>query len=201
MLAMRRLLWALPAVVLVPMLSGCVSLSAKGKAPELPPMNVPPPPPRVIEPTPEPLPEPVADLPPAPTASNVPRGNTRPPVSRPAPQAESRAPESKPSEPATPTQDPAPVQPPPTPPATPLRTPQTADSSNAEKGVRATLGRARDLLKNVDYGRLSPERKKAYDDAQRHMTQAEDALKEGNFVLADAAAKKAETYARELAGK
>ena len=201
MLAMRRLLWALPAVVLVPMLSGCASLSAKGKAPELPPMNVPPPPPRVIEPTPEPLPEPVADLPPAPTASNAPRGNSRPPVSRP-PQTESRAPESKPAEPAPPaTQDPAPVQQPPTPPTTPLRTPQTADSSNAEKAVRSTLDRARDLLSKVDYGRLSPERKKAYDDAQRHMQQAEAALKEGNFVLADAAAKKAETYARELAGK
>lgn len=197
---MRRLFWALPALALVPTLSGCASLSAKGKPPELPPMNVPPPPPRVIEPTPEPLPEPVADLPPAPTASNAAR-NTRPPVSRPS-QSESRPPESKPTEPAPPaTPDPAPVQPPPTQPATPLRTPQTADSSNAEKAVRGTLERARDLLSKVDYGRLNPERKKAYDDAQRHMQQAESALKEGNFVFADAAAKKAETYARELAGK
>lgn len=165
-------------------------------------MNVPPPPPRVIEPTPEPLPEPVSDLPPAPTVSNAPRGNPRPPVNRPAPQPESRTAESKPTDPPPPaTQDPAPVQPPPTTPATPLRTPQTADSSNAEKSVRSTLSRAAGLLKNVDYGRLSPERKKAYDDAQRHMQQAEDALKEGNFVFADANAKRAETYAKELAGK
>jgi type IV secretory pathway VirB10-like protein len=181
MYLLRRLFCALPAILMVPALSGCAALSAR-KAPDLPPMNVPPPPPRVIEPAPEPLPEPVAELPtaPPPTAS---RGNTRPAPPRPA------------------SQDPAPVAQPPTQPAAQLRTPQTADTSNAEKGVRATIDRARGLLGNIDYRLLNSERKKAYDDSQGFINEAEEKLKEGNFVYAQAVAKKAETLARELAGK
>ena len=74
-------------------------------------------------------------------------------------------------------------------------------TSNSEKNVRATLDRARGLLQNVDYRLLNSERKKAYDDSQRFIREAEDKLKEGNFVYAEAVAKKAETLARELAGK
>jgi len=48
---------------------------------------------------------------------------------------------------------------------------------------------------------LSNERKKAYKDAQLFLQQAEDALKDGNIVLAQAVATKAETLARELAGR
>jgi outer membrane biosynthesis protein TonB len=197
---MRRLAWTLPAMALVPMLSGCASLSARSKAPDLPAMNVPPPPPRVIEPAPEPLPEPVAELPAAPPSSTSTR-NARPPAPRPTPQ-ESKPPETKPAEPqAPPQQDPPPVQPAPIPPAAQLRTPQTADTSNAEKGVRATLDRARGLLQNVDYRLLNSERKKAYDDSNRFIKESEEKLKEGNFVYAQAVANKAETLARELAGK
>ena len=195
---MKPLLWALPALI-VPLLSGCAALSAKGKAPDLPPMNVPPAPTRVIEPAPEPLPEPVADLPAAAPTSPAPRNNARPPVTRPAPQAESKPTDPKPVE-APPPQDPAPVPQPPAPTAQ-LRTPQTADTSNAEKNVRATLARAGGLLSNVDYRLLNNERKKAYDDSMRFIKQSEDALKEGNFVFAQAVAAKAETLAKELAGK
>jgi outer membrane biosynthesis protein TonB len=195
---MKPLLWALPALI-VPLLSGCSALSAKGKAPDLPPMNVPPAPARVIEPAPEPLPEPVADLPAAAPTSPAPRNNTRPPVTRPAPQAESKPADPKPVEP--PPQDPAPVPQPPPAPTAQLRTPQTADTSNAEKNVRATLDRAKGLLSNVDYRLLNSERKKAYDDSIRFIKQSEDALKEGNFVFAQAVATKAETLAKELAGK
>ena len=198
---MRRLLWSLPAVAMIPILSGCASLSAKGKAPELPPMNVPPPPPRIIEPTPEPLPEPVADLPPAPPIANAPRGTSRPPVSRPAPQSEAAKPDPKPAEPPPPAQEPVPAPVTPPPPSAQLRTPQTADTNNSEKAIRATLDRARLLLQNVDYRQLNAERKKAYDDSGRYMRQAEDAVKEGNLVFAQSLANKAETLARELAGK
>lgn len=203
MVLMRRFLWVFPAVLVVPMLSGCAALSARGKAPELPPMNVPPPPPRVIEPAPEPLPEPVADLPPPPVNSTVARSNPRPPASRPAPQAEAAKPDPKPAEPVpTPPQDPAPVpQPPPVPPDAQLRTPQTADTSNAEKNIRATVDRAKGLLQNVDYRLLNSERKKAYNDSQQFRRQAEEALKQGNLELALAVANKAETLAKELAGK
>ena len=196
---MRRLAWTLPAMALVPLLSGCASLSARSKAPDLPPMNVPPPPPRMIEPAPEPLPEPVSELPAAPPSSTSMR-NTRPPAPR--PQAEVKPPETKPAEPQpAPQQEPPPVQPPPIAPAAQLRTPQTADTSNAEKGVRATLDRARGLLQNVDYRLLNSERKKAYDDSNRFIKESEEKLKEGNFVYAQAVANKAETLARELAGK
>ena len=196
---MRPLLWALPALATVSMLSGCAALSAKGKAPDLPPMNVPPAPERVIEPAPEPLPEPVAELP-AVLTMTPPRTNTRPPAPRPAPQAEPKSSDPKPVEPQ-PQQEPAPVPQPPVAPTAQLRTPQTADTSVAEKNVRAALDRTRGLLQNVDYRFLSNERKKAYDDSQRYIKQSEDAVKEGNFVFAQAVAVKAETLAKELAGK
>jgi outer membrane biosynthesis protein TonB len=201
MLLMRRLVAALPVLLVVPILSGCAALSAKGKAPELPPMSVPPPPPRVIAPAPEPLPEPVADLPEAPPTATAPRGNPRTPAPR--PQSESKPAEPKPAETAPPTpQEPAPVtQPQPAQPVAQLRTPQTADTSNAERSIRATLDRARGLLQNVDYRLLNAERKKAYDDAQRFIQQSEEKLKEGNLVFALSVANKAETLAKELAGK
>lgn len=195
------LLWALPAIVGLSTLSGCASLSAKSKPTDLPPMNVPPPPPRQIEPAPEPLPEPVPELPTTPPiASNTSRGGPRPPVSRPPAADPKPATDPKPVE-APPVQEPAPVPQPPPAPAAQLRTPQTADTSNAEKNVRSTLDRARGLLSNVDYRLLNHERKKAYDDSNRFIKQSEDALKEGNFVFAQAVAVKAETLAKELAGK
>ena len=178
--------------------TGCAAVSANTKPVDLPPMNVPPPPPRVIEPAPEPLPEPVAELPAAPPVSNAPRGGTRPPAARPSTPEPKVDP--KPVEPPPP--DPAPVaQPPVAAPAAQLRTPQTADTSNAEKGVRTTLDRAKNLLNNVDYRGLTPDRRKAYDDAQRFIKTSEDKIKQGDFVFAQAVAEKAEMLARELAGK
>jgi phage shock protein A len=53
----------------------------------------------------------------------------------------------------------------------------------------------------VNFNRLSNERKKAYNDAKMYLQQAEDALKQGNFVFAQNIANKAESLARELAGK
>lgn len=193
-----RMLWALPAII-VPMLSGCATLSARGKPTDLPAMNVPPPPPRLIEPAPEPLPEPVAELPVTPPPSTVARGGARPPAVRPAPP-EPKPADPKPVEPP-PVADPAPVAQPPVAPTAQLRTPQTADTSNAEKGVRSTLDRAKGLLSSVDYRLLNADRKKAYDDSHRFIKQSEEALKEGNFVFAQAVAVKAETLAKELAGK
>ena len=48
---------------------------------------------------------------------------------------------------------------------------------------------------------MNNERKKAYNDAKLFIQQAEDAIKQGNFVFAQGMANKAETLARELAGK
>ena len=166
----------------------------------MPALNVPPPPPRVIDPAPDPLPEPVAELPavtPAtPTNSGAPRTG-RP--TAPKPPADPKAAEQKPAETVA-APDSAPVQQPPTPPPAQLQTPQTADT-NAARAVQATIGRANGLLNGVDYRPLTPVRKKAYDDAKRFIQQAEGALKEGNVVFAQGVATKAETLARELAGR
>ena len=187
----------LALIALLPVASGCASASAKSKPADMPALNVPPPPERIIEAAPEPLPEPVNDLPANPPAPNTSR-TARPPAK---PPAETKPPaDPKPAETTPPPVDPPPVTLPATPSAQ-LRTPQTADTSNAEKGVRATIDRARGLLSNVDYRALNHERKKAYDDAMRFMKQSEEALGKSNFVFAQAVATKAETLARELAGK
>jgi len=194
-LELRKLLVVIPALALA---AACASASANSKPADRPALNVPPPPPRLIEAAPEPLPEPVNDLPANPPAPNTAR-TSRPTASKPA--SDAKPPDPKPVEPPPTTTDPAPVVPPPAPPSAQLRTPQTADTSNAEKSVRGTIDRARLLLSTVDYGPLNRERKKAYDDAQRYMKQAEEALGKSNFVFAQAVANKAETLAKELSGK
>ena len=194
-LAQALLLAAAAAVA-----GACASASAAGKPADSPGLNVPVPPPRVIEPGPEPPPEPVSELPAAPNAAPP---ATRPNRSREArpPTVEAKPNEAKPVEPPAPEPAPAPVPQPPSQPPAQLSTPQTANSGSAAKTVRATLDRANALLNGVNYGPLSNERKKAYDDAKRFIQQAEEALKQGNFVFAQGVATKAETLARELSGR
>ena len=186
-------------VVLAPWLGACASASAapKTKPADMPGLSMPPPPPRAIEPAPaqEPGPDPVGDLPAAPASSP--------------PRAPRREPASKPAEPkAEPKTDPAPTdQPPPPPPESPqppvpqLSTPQTADSSESAKTIRATIDRARAMLGAVNFLALSAERQKAYNDAKMFLDQADAALKQGNYTFAQGVAVKAETLARELAGR
>ena len=186
--------------------AGCASAQAKGA--DQPALNVPPPPPHEIAIPAEPL-EPVGEI-----TGTAPGGSPAAPRSgRPAatkPQASEAKPEAKPGDvrPDQPAAQPAasttPEPAPPLPPAAPapqLKTPQTADTSAAAKTVRTTITRAQNTLNTVNYGPLSNERKKAYDDAKRFLQQAEDALKDGNIVFAQAVATKAETLARELAGR
>jgi hypothetical protein len=174
-------------------------MSANAPA-DAPALNVPPPPPHVIAPPPE-SPEPVSDLPPA----TQPSGSARPPhhETSPRPAASEAKPEVKPGEPPVKPVEPPPEPPKETPPAPPaqLRTPQTADTDGAAKAVQTTIVRARNTLASVNYGPLSNERKKAYNDAKLLLQQAEDALKEGNFVFAQGVAAKAETLAKELSGR
>lgn len=193
---MRKILRTIALLGLIPMVTACASAFAKAPA-DRPAMNVPPPPPRIIEPSPEPPPEPVNELPAAPPTGP---GASRAP--RPAaPKPEVKA-EAKPGPEALPAIDPAPVAPPPpAPPLPQLRTPQTADASGAARNVQATVDRANSMLGGVDYGPLSNDRKKAYNNAKRFIGQAEDALKRGNFAFAQGVATKAETLARELSGK
>lgn len=194
---MRKILLACTVVALAPLMASCASAAAKTV--ERPPLNVPPPPPRVVEPAQEPVPEPVADLPSSPTAPPARPGRAvRDPAKPPANEGKNDAKPADPPKPETtpPAEPVAPVAPP-----AQLRTPQTADTSGAAKNVQATLDRARATLGKVDYAPLNDERKKAYNDAKRFMDQAEAALKEGNYVFAQAVANKAETLAKELAGR
>ena len=66
--------------------------------------------------------------------------------------------------------------------------------------MRTTIDTARGILNGVNFGPLSNERKKAYNDAKLFLQQAEDALKQGNLAFAQGVATKAETLAKELAG-
>jgi hypothetical protein len=183
--------WILLPIAASLMAGACASVSAKGK--DTPALNMPAPPPRVIEPSPEPAPEPVNDLPvvaPAPPPTPSPR------ASRPAPRPQAEKPPDKAPEPVT-DPPPAPVPQPPAQPPAQLRTPQSADAS----AVQATIDRANNILKNIYYQALNPERQKAYDDAKRFIVEAEAAIKQGNLAFAEGVATKAEKLARELAGR
>jgi hypothetical protein len=197
---MRTLLAASLIVGLLPLVSGCTTLQAKKAPVERPALDVPPPPPRIVEPAPapEPPPEPVPDLPPPSAAPPKPRPQQpRPANTEPKPEA------PKQEVPADATPPPTPLpQPVPQPAQVPqLRTPQTADGAEAEKNVRAAIDRAKNALGAVNYNALSNERKKVYNDAKSFIQQAEDATRQGNFVLAQASASKAEVLAKEISGR
>jgi len=183
--------------------TACASAQAKG-SPDTPGLNVPTPPPHEIELPAEPL-EPVGEVMAAPPGTSPGTSRSaRPAAPKPetAKGTEAKPGETKPENPPAPATNPEPAPPlPPAAPAPQLKTPQTADTSGAAKAVRSTIDRARNTLGAVNFGPLSNERKKAYNDAKLFLQEAEDALKEGNIVYAQAVATKAETLARELAGR
>jgi hypothetical protein len=193
---MRHLALLLVVSVLV---AGCRTTRAALPI-ERPALEVPPAPPRVVVTAPAPevrQPEPVPDLPsPAPASATPAR--TRPAPAPPTAK-DIQKPEQRPEEAESTAAAPAPPPPPPPPPL--LRTPATADSAAAERQVRLTIGRVRDSLKGVQYGRLTPERKKAYGQATDFVESAEVQIKGSNFELAKEFADKAEKLARELQGR
>lgn len=172
------------------LLTACAKAKAAELVPDGPPLAMSVPPPRVItpveqvviaEPLPPPAPEPAAAPPPRPAA--------RPPARV----------ESKP-EPATPA---TPPTPPPTASAEPreVRSVPAAAAASEERKVRDLMTRASRDLTRVDYQKLSSEGKSNYEQSKRFSEQAEQALKEKNFVFAMASAEKAATLAAELAGR
>ena len=171
----------------------CASVQAKSKPADLGGLNVPPPPPHIVAPAEVP-PEPVGELPPV--SSGGSRSTTRPTSTKPEAKAEPPAEVSPKPESAKPAEAKADAGPPAQP-----RTPQTADTSGAARAVRTTIDTARGILNGVNFGPLSNARKKAYNDAKLFLQQAEDALKDGNLAFAQGVANKAETLARELAGR
>jgi len=82
-----------------------------------------------------------------------------------------------------------------------LRPASPARDAAAEKQVRDTLALAARDLGGVNYGRLSAEAKAQYDQSKRFTQQAEQALKDRNFVFAATLADKAATLAAGLTGR
>jgi hypothetical protein len=189
--------WAVLLVVtMTPWASACMTTRAQTPA-ERPALEVPPVPPRVLEPADvgaPARPEPVEDLPPPPTNQPRPRPPARDTAQR-EPAKTDPKPDIPPAE--TPATQPAPAASN----VPPLRIPGNADAAQAERQVRETIGRADGLLSRVDYGRLSQNSRKAYDEAKLFMQGADGALKESNFELARELAGKAEKLARELQGR
>ena len=183
------------AVAVLALVGASACATTRAETPrERPALDVPVPPPRVITPLPAPdppPPEPVGELP-----GNAAPTPTRPRPSRPAETAkpETQKPEEKP------------VEPPPAattvaPPVPQLRIPETGDNNQSSAGIRDIIDRTRKVLRTIDYGPLSNQRKKAYDDARLFADQAEEALKGNNLVFAKELADKAERLAKELQGR
>ena len=156
-----------------------------------PPLAMPAPPNRVFalpeEPIPVQAPPPeIADAePPKPAPPRAAR-----PRAAPAPPAEAqREPEPPPPVAA------APAQPEP---GRELRTTSSAADANAERQVRDLLQKATRDLGRIDYRKLSNEGRSQYDQAKRFADQAEQAIKERNFVFASTLAEKAATLASQL---
>lgn len=166
-------------IALLTLASACATARANGPV-EMVPLEVPPVPPRVIVPDIEEV------------ALSSEAGDAARPAA-PRPDASAKPPE-KPADPPKPgTQDPPKVEEAPR-----VRTPQMANDEQADRTVRAIMGRAQGLLSGVDYRLLSAAARQQYDTARRFITQADNALKIRNYVFARNLADKAETLARQL---
>ena len=178
--------------------AGCAKAQAKA-APAGPPLSVPAPPPRVLAPVDS---EPLAENPPTPEPTPTPpppRTNARPatPTTRRPPTTTTE------TEPKT---EPAPA---PAPPAAAAETPATpprpaaaavADPA-AEKRIRDVLKEATSRLNRVDFKKLSADGKAQYDQSKRFNEQAEQLLKDRDYVFAATIANKAAALATELLGR
>ena len=169
--------------------SGCARAQAKEAAG--PPLEVPAPPERVLAPVEEPVlaTAPPPETPAAPPAATAPRPAPRPPARRPEPER----PEPAPAAPAAAT----PPQPAAEPPRE-LRPASPAADAAAERDTRESLSRAAASLSRVDYGKLNVDARAQYDQSKRFMEQAQQALRDRNFVFAATLADKAATLAGEL---
>jgi hypothetical protein len=163
--------------------------------PDLPALAPPPPPPRVVTP---------------------PDADEQPPAQ--APEPERKTPRRVPPKTdATRDTAPKPEPPKPQPPAKPdtstppardetqqrttLQTTPPATQQEMDRQARALLAQASRDLGRIPYGSLNADGKGQYDTAKRFVEQAQQALKEQNFVLALSLADKAATIATVLVGR
>ena len=169
---------------------GCAK--AQASAPAGPPLDVPSPPERVLAPVEEPVTAsaPAPETPPPAPIATTPRTPPRPPARR----AEPERPETPP--PATAA---TPATPPATEPPRELRPNSPSGDAAAERDARDKLSRAARDLSRVDYGKLNTDARSQYDQSKRFAEQAQQALKDRNFVFAATLADKAAALAAGLA--
>ena len=168
--------------------AGCAKARAQ-TVPDGPPLAVPPPPDRVIAPPEEPV---LAAAPPTEAPGPVtPAVPPRPqPTAKPAPST---------SVPATTAVVPPPIVPPVI--ETPKPSPPTAADLASERRIRDILRRATRDIGRVTYNRLTPAGRSQYDQSKSLSEQAEEAIKDRNWVFAETLAEKAETLAAELVAR
>jgi hypothetical protein len=166
--------------------AACASAQAKPAAPVA--LQIPDPPPRAAL-DPVPLPEESPAEPPAPPVAVNPPTRT-PPRQRPS------TPQQPPPTAATAT--PQPSVPAATMPAPELRPSGSGGESLSGKEVKEIIDRTSAKLGALDRRRLSPGQQADYDSARRFLTQAQEAAKANNLLLAQSAAEKAETLADGL---
>ena len=171
-------------VALLVLLTGCGSKARAEVIPEGPPLAVPSPPVHqiAVEQVAE-APEP--ELPPAPEPE---KPAPRPAAATPQPRPRAEAPPSQPAAPPQPETPTVRVAPAP-----------TSTSAADERKVRELMGKASTDLARVDYQRLSNEGKAQYNQSKRYSEDAQEAIKERNFVYALTLAEKAANIAAELA--
>jgi len=162
--------------------AGCAKTQAKA-LPDGPPLNMPVPPPHVIVAMEEPGGPPVAEETPAPAPP--------PAAAKPAPPAQrvTAKPEPKPEAPVAAAPEPRPVEP---------GTLKPGDTGVNERAIRERLTAASRDLGRIDYARLSAARRMQYEQSKRFVQQAEQAIKDQNYVFAATLADKAAALAAEL---
>ena len=186
------------AFVLAGALGGCAKKVVQAAPAPVPPLEVPVAPPRVLGPVEEP-PAPPSEPEPRETPQRParPRQTPRPVGAPPETRPDAPKPEGAPAEPPVPTASPDAAREPPV----TLKTPQTANETEAERRVREVLGRASRQLARVNRAALNSDARAQFDTAQRFIAQATDALKVRNFMFAAYLAEKAETLANGLGGR
>jgi flagellar biosynthesis/type III secretory pathway protein FliH len=172
--------------------AACGAKARAQTVPDSPPLAIPAPPSRVFAPVEDE--EPLVSSPVAPETppAQPPRlSNPRPPARRPQP-AEERA-----------EQAPAPTPAPQPSAETPreLRAASSPADADAERKIADLTRRATQTLNNIYYQGLSTARRETYDQAKAFLREAEQAMKERNFVYAETLADKAAKLASELVGR
>ena len=110
-----------------------------------------------------------------------------------APKPEPVKPEPAPSEPVKPAEEP--------PKPTVLQTAPTQVEGEVERGIRASLAKATNELNRVDYRALNVDARTQYDTAKRFISQADEAMRVKNLVMAKNLAEKAATLAAQLGSR